>query len=655
MSETSSRRRLAARLRAPLAVLLLAVLVALTGLGLWGTVLEEPHYGIGLDLDPYTPDPTAEATVSPDGTRRYETHAHLDIDSPYGELARAGLRDGEHVLAVGTVPLSDSTTSDERKAAEDQGRGAIGETVTVVVRRESGPHAVTVRRAARRVELARSIGLRYGALRTVSDVFQFLITLSAWISGLWLVSRARARGYLADLGLTLCAFGALMALTGGAGWVNERLPWFEVVVALLMMVCLPMFMRALARYPDGVVEGRWVPHLHWLPFVAFFGMFGLVMIVTVLAPLIGQDTAQRVSDSLAMLLVAGVLGAAAAGPAIALTLRYRRSTDREVRQQMKWVLVPLVVLTLTVVWVFGPEREMTALQSGASVGAFVLSLAANWTMKLAFVVLPLAIVAGALRFRPWDADLWIGRSVAVGAATLGLAAIFAGGSEALRVGLRTSMGEGADAVAAALAGVISVLVFNPTREWVQARAERGLRRTREILGDRLPLVLSGRQVVAPVAEIARVAIVGVCEALATDRAAVLLRRPGGWAVAGADGVPADAVLAWAETAAADPDGTLPAVPCQDWDDPTFVLRVPLRSAEGEAVGVLALGTHGAGRGYSTEERRALARMARPLAEALLVAERREAARDAEYARLARLVERVSGDGGAGDAAPAVSA
>jgi hypothetical protein len=271
---------------------------------------------------------------------------------------------------------------------------------------------------------------------------------------------------------------------------------------------------------------------------------------------------------------------------------------------------------------------------------------------VAAAAIPLGILAGVLNFRPWDADLWIARSAAVGAATLGLAAVFAGAAEALRLGLRTSMGEGADAVAAALAAVAALVVFNPVREWVTRRADAELHRTRERLTERLPLLLAGRQVVASPAEVGRVAIGAVRDALQTDRAAVLDLDPDGWEVVAADGVARADVEAWAD-AALDPE-RLPACSDQVWEDPVFVLRVPLRSAEDELVGVLALGTHGRGRGYSTEERKALDATSRSLAEALRVAERRLEAEARLAERLAALVSRVAeppaGDGSAAEPA-----
>ena len=626
---------------------LMALLLALTALGAWTEAQRDEAYRIGMGIGSFTPEDAREGTLQADGTRRYATRAVAEIDNPYSDAALAGVRDGDVLLRVGPVALGDSTTNAERDEAADARRGPLGSEVEIVVRRDGQPVTLAATRGGRARELAASVGLSYRALVMASGWLRFGAILFMCAAGLFLFVRSRAAGYLGELGLGVVGLGTLLMFLE----LGRALPKWVFVVLLLLGVplALPLLVRTAVRFPDGAAGARWVRLAPLVPVVATAGIF-FVLIVVPFVP-----GAQDASGAWVRALMAvGVGGGSLVAAAAALGWRYRRAEDAEVRQQMKWVLVPLTALVVTFVWSEGVAPLVPALEAQASVGTFVLARLVDGLQSLAFAVLPLAIVAGALRFRPWDADLWIGRSVAVGAATLGLAAIFAGGSEALRVGLKASMGEGADALAAALAGVISVIVFNPTREWVQARAERGLRRTREILGERLPLVLSGRQVVAAAPEIARVALAGVREALQPDRAAVLLRRPDGWAVVGAEGVAPVEAARWAGASAAEPDGSLPDAACQTWDDPLFVLRVPLRSVEGEPVGLLALGTHGEGRGYSTEERRALDRVARPLAEALLVAERREAARDAEYTRLARLVERVgSGDGRAGAGEPAV--
>ena len=479
---------------------------------------------------------------------------------------------------------------------------------------------------------ARQFGLSALAVNRVLRTLFSVAFLAFAAAGGVLFVRARARGYRAALGTSLMAVGGMLAfgpLTSsdvleGAGPAAVA---FAVVATVVAFAALPTVAGALVRFPDGRPGRGWTRHAGRIAAAGLAGILAVFVVAAFVGPAAGPPPVLEV-------VLGVVLTAIVALPAVGLAVKYRRASDAVVRQQVKWVLLPLgAFVALLVVSFLGDV--VAVFDSDRAATGYLFDTATNALLSLSVAAVPLGVLAGAANFRPWDADQWIARSAAVGAATLGLAAVFAGGAEALRLGLRASMGDGAEAVAAALAAVAALVVFNPVREWLTRRADADLIRTRERVGERLPLLLAGRQVVASPQEIGRVALAAVGEAFETERGAVIDLDPSGWEVVAATGIGADAARAWAGRAL-DP-AALPACSEQVWEDPAFVLRVPLRSAEDEVVGVLALGTHGRGRGYSTDERRVLDGMARSLAEALRVAERREEAEARQYARLARLV------------------
>ena len=594
--------------------------------------------GIGLAVWLGTPDQTyvrAEIRPGPDSTA-------VLAETPRGDLALAGLREGDRIVAFGRGPVTAerAATADELSAQRP-----VGDTVRVVYERGGVRRTSAVVAGLQDKRDARRFGLSDPVVSGVVSGLFGLAILAFAVVGLVLFVRGRARGYLASLG------AALAAVAGGFGFTvltNADLgadagPKAVAVGAALFVAgvtffsALPAFASAIVRFPDGRFTPPWTRYVGRVVFGAFVAFLVASVVVQVL----------HLYVPFAEGAFAAVLIGLVALPAVGLVQKYRRSPDTVVRQEMKWVLLPLSAFVVLLVLSLG-GLVVPAFDDGQSATGYLFDLATNVLAGLAFMAIPLGVLAGVLGFRPWDADLWIARSAAVGAATLGLAAVFAGASEALRLGLRASMGAGADAVAAALAAVAALVVFNPVREWLTRRADADLVRTRERLGERLPLLLAGRQVVATPAEIGRVALAAVREVFRVDRAAVIDLDPGGWEVVAAEGVSAGEALAWADAAL---DATsLPPCSVQVWEDPTFVLRVPLRSAEDEVVGVLALGTHGRGRGYSTEERRALDGAARPLAEALRVTERRLEDRAREYERLARLLDQTLGSG---DGSPAV--
>ena len=564
-----------------------------------------------------------------------------------GKAYDAGLRDGDVLLSVEGKAVPDSVRHEGHWHSFS---GSQGETRRALVRRGGEEREVVFVLGEREIENARALGLSAEAVGRVVRAIGYAALLAFIVVALGLFVRVRGEGYLASLAKAMLAFVAGIGVSIGWEVVHGALPagswgstFLTMILVALVVSAFPTLVSALARFPDGRCEPAWTRRAGRIA-------VGIAVVAIGLAIAIEQTTEWESADLVVVMV--GLLGIMAL-PAVGLSQRYVRTEDAIVRQQMKWVLLPLGAFVAVMAADAVVEVGLPHFGSEGSVGGYVYDLTSSTLTALAAVAIPLGVLAGVLRFRPWDADLWIARSAAVGAATLVLTGVFAGGVEAMRVGLQASFGAGAEPVAGALAAVVSLAAFNPVREWFLRRADADLHRTREALCDRLPLVLTGRQVVAPPAEVGRVAMRVVRDALRTERAAVLTSTEGGaWSAVAAEGVEGGAACAWAARTLPHPDA-LPAHSEQVWEDDLFVLRVPLRSVEGEPVGVLALGTHGRGRGYSTEERRALDGASFALAEALLVSERRETSRARDYDRLAGLVARfadAAGDGQAGEPA-----
>ncbi|MEM0962753.1 MAG: hypothetical protein AAGK21_09490 [Bacteroidota bacterium] len=558
-------------------------------------------------------------------------------DMERGAFAMAGLQRDDRILDV------DGDTLAVRRAIRTGllfASREVGDTISVRVERSGRTIELSAVAGSRSVADARQFGLSARVVSYVNRGLLLLGTTAFIVVGVLLFIRGRASGYDAQLGLALVAVAGMFGsryiqrldLVAAIGPLGIAL----VVLAVLIAIsALPVVSGAIVQFPDGRFGPRWTRRIRTVVVV------GLVAVLVLVVASEGFGLPTWVRDRIGTAVLIGVV----AVPVVGLVQKYRRSSDTGVRQQMKWVVLPLSVFIVALSVPFLGE-VVPVLDSDRRATGYLFDLTTLAVLNLALATVPLGILAGVLNFRPWDADLWIARSLAVGAATLGLAAVFAGGAEALRVALRASMGDGAEAVAAALAAVVALVVFNPVREWVSRRADADLYRTRERLTKRLPLLLAGRQVVASPAEIGRVAIATVREALETDRAAVIDIDPEGWEVVAVQGSDPDETLAWASEML-DPE-QLPVCSEQVWEDPLFVLRVPLRSADDEPVGVLALGTHGRGRGYSTEERKALDAASRSLAEALRIAELREAHEEVLSSQIAQVLDRLpnapAGDG-----------
>jgi hypothetical protein len=155
--------------------------------------------------------------------------------------------------------------------------------------------------------------------------------------------------------------------------------------------------------------------------------------------------------------------------ALSLVLRYRRSGGEE-RQQIKWIAfaasVVVVVYAIAVIasLVF-PEESWTTAGS-----VWWLNLL-TYVVLSSFTLVPIAVGIAILKYRLYDVDLLINRTLVYGALTAILAAIYFGGIVVLQRVFVALTGEKSTLAVVASTLVIAA-VFNPLRRRVQAFVDR---------------------------------------------------------------------------------------------------------------------------------------------------------------------------------------
>jgi len=148
--------------------------------------------------------------------------------------------------------------------------------------------------------------------------------------------------------------------------------------------------------------------------------------------------------------------------AASLVVRYRRSRGVE-RLQMKWVTTAVCILIVGVVATTVEE---------AIFGGFL-----SWPVLLAGLLL----VAGAmgialLRYRLYDIDVVVNRTLVYGALTLTLAAVYVASVLLLQLALNGATGDSSLAVAASTLAVAAI--FRPARSRIQEAVDRRFFRRR---------------------------------------------------------------------------------------------------------------------------------------------------------------------------------
>ena len=243
--------------------------------------------------------------------------------------------------------------------------------------------------------------------------------------------------------------------------------WFENWSWLLFM--FPIF-HLLQVFPTGrALTPRW----RWLTYLEI-GMFALfVGLVTVTAEMGSTEGNWTVVNPIGFLpmeiwdlgfsvgwtvgLLILVLGGAAS-----MIVRFRRAQGPE-RQQLKWLLYVLVIFVIV-------YAVSAVLQESGGAGAL-----GDLFFLLSILSIPVAITAAVLRYRLFDIDLIIRKTLVYGLLT-GLLAVVYFGSVVVLQGL--FRGEGNSSVSVAASTLIITASFSPLRRRIQTLIDRRLYRSK---------------------------------------------------------------------------------------------------------------------------------------------------------------------------------
>jgi hypothetical protein len=245
-------------------------------------------------------------------------------------------------------------------------------------------------------------------------------------------------------------------LAVAGAWANS---WYWLLLLGLVFVYLPLL------FPDGRLLSR-----RWLP-VAVLPGIGVVVIVVLGAlaeTLRGQTFDYRIDNPIgieglgyvedlpAFAAAGGALAVGTVGAVLSVAVRFRRSRGTE-RQQLKWFLYAAAPIPLL------PVSDYMPLVVDAVMFGWVL------------VGLPAAIGIAVLRYRLYDIDLVINRTLVYATLTSVLVAVYVGAIVLLQGVFRALVGQ-ESALAVVASTLIIATLFSPVRRRVQALIDRRLYR-----------------------------------------------------------------------------------------------------------------------------------------------------------------------------------
>jgi len=305
---------------------------------------------------------------------------------------------------------------------------------------------------------------------------------------------------------------------------------------------------------------------------------------------------------------------AAMAASVLLFLWRLRSASGDERQQLKWAVFGFSGYA----FFFGVAVTADILKGGAPSLAqqLALEVAAGFAFGLAFLLLQAGLLVALLRYRLYDAEVAISRSASFALIALILAGIFAATMEGVKEVILRFFGRDAGSIAPIVGAALSTVMINPIYERVQGWAERRFHRKLAEMRRDLPDCLRDLRHFATLAELVEEILERISAGVRSARLALVLDGK----VAGSRGTTAAEVEAWLERTALDPACSSGV----ETGDSFFPLRRPLSLDDGTCLGWILLGPHPDRSRLSTAELDALDELAGPVARAVRVVQARRA-------------------------------
>ena len=239
--------------------------------------------------------------------------------------------------------------------------------------------------------------------------------------------------------------------------LEVRHPAGFYLVAAVTMLAYSMMPLFFYLFPDG----RFVPRWAWIP-------AGFWAITTFFWNFIPRSPLNPTSWPLWLFFLYLLL--LWGSTVVAQIYRYRRVSSMAQRQQTKWLVFGF---GLMVILLFPPAIIPASLGPGIESEAFYSILVPLQT--LAMSIIPIALAISILRYRLWDIDLLIRRTLIYGVLTATLALVYFGGVIVIQQILRALTGQSSE-IAIVVSTLAIAALFNPLRRRVQDTIDRAFYR-----------------------------------------------------------------------------------------------------------------------------------------------------------------------------------
>ena len=210
-------------------------------------------------------------------------------------------------------------------------------------------------------------------------------------------------------------------------------------------------------FPNGRLVPAWT---RWLVVVS-----GSVTLMILLRP----DENWAAFSSPYTRIIGGALGVILVLGIYAQVYRYRHASSLLEREQTKWVLVGLIIWMVYLAVSSVPWFIQQNLPTDQPVPWWMPFASVSWWLSL--IIVPLSLSVAVLRYRLFDIDLIIRKTLIYGALTITLALVYLGGVVLLQ-SLFAAIGNQQSPVAIVISTLLIAALFNPLRVRVQNFIDR---------------------------------------------------------------------------------------------------------------------------------------------------------------------------------------
>jgi hypothetical protein len=298
------------------------------------------------------------------------------------------------------------------------------------------------------------VGLSAGFFAAYFIAIEVVFTAMSFALGSLIFWRRPEDRMALVVSLTLITFGATFFVPFPL--LDLSLLW-KVSAQTISFIGSALLILFLYLFPDGRFVPRWTRFLVAVFIAAFVPINFFYDAVTVVFG----------NSLLNALLATGFVGVTV----FAQVYRYRRVSDPAQRRQTRWVLFGIVAAlggtsALAVLELVSPQAVASSLLGSTALFCF------------AFLI-PLSIGVAVLRYRLFDIDILINRTLVYGSLTVTLATVYLGGVVATQFLFRTFTGQEQQSQLAVVVSTLTIAaLFNPLRHRIQNIIDRRFYRSK---------------------------------------------------------------------------------------------------------------------------------------------------------------------------------